>query len=68
MKKGRLGNALTWALKSQNGNFASYLAEKFLKEYCNSGKLQSTDLLDNLGSCMLLSDRLVFLGKLQYFQ
>lgn len=64
LKRGRLGNALAWALKSQDGNFTSYLAEAFLREYCSSGNLRSTDLLDNLGSCMLLSDRLVFLGEL----
>lgn len=63
LSRGRLGNALTWALKSQDGPFTSYLADKFLKEYIASGELDSTDLLDNLGSCMLASDRLIFLGK-----
>ncbi|XP_066153103.1 nuclear pore complex protein Nup85 [Euwallacea fornicatus] len=67
LKRGCLGNALTWALKSQDGPFTSYLADKFLKEYVASGELNSTDLLDNLGSCMLVSDRLIFLGKYNEF-
>ncbi|XP_018578026.1 nuclear pore complex protein Nup85 [Anoplophora glabripennis] len=67
MKRGRLGNALTWALKSQDGPFTSFLADKFLQKYISSGKLVSTDFLDNLGSCMLASDRLIFLGKYYEF-
>lgn len=63
MQRGRLGNALTWALKSEDGIFASYLANKLLREYCKSGNIPNRDLLDNLGSSMLLTDRLVFLGK-----
>nr|CAH7742098.1 unnamed protein product [Callosobruchus chinensis] len=66
LRRGRIGNALCWALKSQDGPFTSYLADKFLQDYIKSGKLGSTDLLDNLGSCMLVSDRLIFLGK--YFE
>ncbi|CAG9820063.1 unnamed protein product [Phaedon cochleariae] len=68
MKRGRLGNALSWALKSQDGPFTSFLADKFLQEYIKSGRLDSKDLLDNLGSCMLVSDRLIFLGKYYEFQ
>lgn len=62
LKQGRLGNALAWAMRSQDSMFASYLAEQFLRAYCRKGELQSTDLLNNLGSCILLSDRLAFLG------
>jgi hypothetical protein len=60
----RLGNALTWALQSQDAGFATYLASKFLELYSQEGKFHSMDLLDNLGSCMLVSDRLTFLGRL----
>lgn len=67
LNRGRLGNALTWALKSQDGPFTSYLADAFLKEYIKKGELDNTDLLDNLGSCMLASDRLIFLGKYNEF-
>nr|AEE63636.1 unknown [Dendroctonus ponderosae] len=67
LSRGRLGNALTWALKSQDGPFTSYLADKYLKQYISSGELNNTDLLDNLGSSMLASDRLIFLGKYNEF-
>lgn len=63
LRNGRLGNALTWALRSQDGSFTSYLADRFLQEYSQSGCITNTDLLDNLGSCMLVSDKLIFLGK-----
>lgn len=66
-RKGRLGHALTWALKSKDATFISYLADKFLREYSESGNLTNVDLLDNLGSCILASDRLIFLGKYYEF-
>ena len=36
---------------------------RFLSEYCKSGGFSNLDLIDNLGSAMLLSDRLTFLGN-----
>ncbi|KAL3272361.1 hypothetical protein HHI36_013840 [Cryptolaemus montrouzieri] len=67
VKRGRLGSALTWALKSQDSTFVSLLADKFLREYATFGKLRNTDLLFNLGPSMLASDRLIFLGKYYEF-
>ncbi|KAJ8985168.1 hypothetical protein NQ317_012820 [Molorchus minor] len=67
MKHGRLGNALMWALRSQDGPFTSYLADMFLQDYIKSGKLLHTDLLEDLGSWILASDRLIFLGKFYEF-
>ncbi|KAG7189414.1 hypothetical protein KM043_017118 [Ampulex compressa] len=63
MKQGRLGNALAWALKAQDSGFTTYIADEFLKQYVENGELECRDLLENLGSCMLASDRLTFLGK-----
>ncbi|XP_019697950.1 nuclear pore complex protein Nup85 isoform X2 [Harpegnathos saltator] len=63
IRQGRLGNALTWALKAHDGNFTTYIADEFLKHYAEHGELECRDLLENLGSCMLASDRLTFLGK-----
>lgn len=63
IKQGRLGNALAWALKAHDGNFTTYIADVFLKHYAEHGTLECRDLLENLGSCMLASDRLTFLGK-----
>lgn len=63
MKQGRLGNALAWALKAQDNIFITYIADQFLKRYVEYGKLDCRDLLENLGFCMMASDRLTFLGK-----
>lgn len=35
---------------------------RFLQDYCIRGTFSDLDLIDNLGSAMLLSDRLTFLG------
>lgn len=63
MKRGRLGNALAWALRAKDGGFVTYIADQFLKLYAEQGKLECNDLLENLGFCMMASDRLTFLGK-----
>lgn len=63
IQQGRLGNALAWALKAQDGSFTTYIADQFLKRYAENGKLECRDLLENLGFCMMASDRLAFLGK-----
>ncbi|XP_015601778.1 nuclear pore complex protein Nup85 isoform X2 [Cephus cinctus] len=63
IRQDRLGNALTWALKAQDGAFATYIADQFLKHYAEKGEVMCLDLLENLGNCMLVSDRLTFLGK-----
>lgn len=63
IRRGRIGNALAWAIKAQDGAFATYIADEFLKYYVNESKIQCKDLLENLGASMLTSDRLTFLGK-----
>lgn len=64
VKRQRTGNALVWSLKSQDAGLSSILADQFLKDYSKKGKLQSEDLLFNLGPAMLVCDKLIFLGKL----
>ncbi|KAJ1526851.1 hypothetical protein ONE63_008410 [Megalurothrips usitatus] len=59
----RLGNALAWALRSMDANLTNHLADRFLEGFSDKGEFEATDLLNNLGSCMLASDRLTFLGK-----
>jgi len=61
------GSAMAWALKSQDAKFTTFLADKLLFEYTNSGKFSSRDLLDNLGTSIIVSDRLTFLGKYREF-
>nr|CAD7423367.1 unnamed protein product [Timema monikensis] len=59
----RLGNALTWTFRSRDSSMAGFLADKFLQMYCRDSTFQSSDLLHNMGTCMLVSDRLTFLAK-----
>ena len=53
----QIGNAMTWALRSQDSTFTTFLADKLLKLYCESGTFSSGDLLDHLGVSMVVSDR-----------
>lgn len=63
LRQERLGNALAWALRSMDASLTNHLADRFLDSFAAKGEFEATDLLDNLGSCMLVSDRLTFLGK-----
>lgn len=67
LKNSRLGLALSWALRSKDIAFITFLAEKFLTEYSDSGDFSHMDLIDHLGSDMLLSPNLTFLGKYREF-
>jgi len=61
------GSAMAWALQSGDAKFTTFLADKLLEEYASSGSFSSTDLLDNLGASIIVSDRLTFLGKYREF-
>jgi len=61
------GSAMAWALKSQDAKFTTFLADKLLSEYTHKGEFSSADLLDNLGTSIIVSDRLTFLGKYREF-
>ncbi|XP_046857044.1 nuclear pore complex protein Nup85-like [Xenia sp. Carnegie-2017] len=63
----RLGSALSWAIKAKDPAFASFIAERFMDDYFDKGEFPSLDLIDNLGSSMLLCDKLTFLGKYREF-
>ena len=52
---------------SQDVNFTTFLADRLLKEYCESGTFTSANLLDHLGQSMMVSDRLTFLAKYREF-
>lgn len=66
-KENRIGTAMAWALRSQDVYFTTFLADRLLHMYCESGTFSAGDLLDNLGSSMVLSDRLTFLAKYREF-
>ena len=44
------GSAMAWALKSQDAKFTTFLADKLLAEFTESGRFTSVDLLDTLGN------------------
>lgn len=56
-----------WSIKSQDSLLISNVADTYLKDYMKTGVMQNVDILDNLGEGMLLSDRLIFLGKYREF-
>lgn len=61
------GSAMAWALRSQDAKFTTFLADKLLAEYTHNGEFSCADLLDNLGTSIIVSDRLTFLGKYREF-
>ena len=67
LKSQRLGAALSWAIKSKDVAFASFVAEKLLTDYSMTGHFSHLDILDHLGPDMALSDKLAFLGKYREF-
>ena len=67
LQSNNIGSAMAWALQSGDAKFTTFLADKLLSEYANSGSFSSTDLLDNLGASIIVSDRLTFLGKYREF-
>lgn len=67
IRRNRLGVALSWCLRAKDEEFAAYLTEKFLNHYMETGKFTQCDLIENLGSSMLLNNKLTFLGKYYEF-
>ncbi|XP_053153182.1 nuclear pore complex protein Nup85 isoform X2 [Hemicordylus capensis] len=67
VRNNRLGSALSWSIRAKDAAFATLISDRFLKDYCERGTFSDLDLIDNLGSSMLLSDRLTFLGKYREF-
>uniref|UniRef100_A0A1A8FP18 Nuclear pore complex protein Nup85 n=1 Tax=Nothobranchius korthausae TaxID=1143690 RepID=A0A1A8FP18_9TELE len=67
VRNNRLGSALSWSIRAKDAAFATLISERFLQDYCAKGTFSDLDLIDNLGSTMLLSDRLTFLGKYREF-
>ncbi|NXH15913.1 NUP85 protein, partial [Bucco capensis] len=67
LRNSRLGSALSWSIRAKDAAFATLISDRFLKDYCERGCFSDLDLIDNLGSSMLLSDRLTFLGKYREF-
>ena len=67
LQSGNSGGATAWTLKSADSKFTTFLADKILAEYSTSGTFSSTDLLDSLGTSIVVSDRLTFPVKYREF-
>ncbi|ESO85789.1 hypothetical protein LOTGIDRAFT_221230 [Lottia gigantea] len=67
LRLGRLGSALAWFLRSKDVTATSKLTERLIEDYSICSKFQYTDILDNLGPAMFLSNRLTFLVKYREF-
>ena len=55
---------MTWALRSQDSTFTTFLADKLLNLYCESGTFSSGDLLDHLGTIQILREKTRWVGGL----
>ncbi|XP_028912792.1 nuclear pore complex protein Nup85 [Ornithorhynchus anatinus] len=67
VRNNRLGSALSWSIRAKDAAFATLVSDRFLQHYCEQGSFSDRDLIDNLGSSIMLSDRLTFLGKYREF-
>jgi len=67
LSRKRLGVSLSWCLRSKDEEFASFLTEQFLNHYAENGGFVQQDLIENLGSGMLLNNKLTFLAKYHEF-
>ncbi|GFU52910.1 nuclear pore complex protein Nup85 [Nephila pilipes] len=63
MSHGKLGTALTWVMHSKDVRFADEIADRWLKDYASHQKIEGLEIFKNMGSCMLVSDKLTFVGK-----
>ncbi|XP_054716603.1 nuclear pore complex protein Nup85-like [Uloborus diversus] len=63
MANGQLGSALTWVMHSKDVHFADELADRWLNDYAEHRKIEGFEILKNMASCMLVSDKLTFVGK-----
>ncbi|XP_035213593.1 nuclear pore complex protein Nup85-like isoform X2 [Stegodyphus dumicola] len=60
---GKLETALTWVAHSKDVHFADELANRWLREYVERRNIEGFEILKDMGSCMLVSDKLTFVGK-----
>ncbi|XP_005998300.1 nuclear pore complex protein Nup85 isoform X2 [Latimeria chalumnae] len=67
VRNNRLGSALSWSIRAKDAAFVTLTSDRFLQDYCSRGSFTDLDLIDNLGPAMVLSDRLIFLGKYREF-
>ncbi|GAB0090027.1 Nuclear pore complex protein Nup85 [Sergentomyia squamirostris] len=57
------GNALMWAVRSQDNVYVTCIADIYLNYYSKKGEILYPEVLSQIGSRMFVSPRLVFLVK-----
>nr|XP_002128240.1 nuclear pore complex protein Nup85-like isoform X2 [Ciona intestinalis] len=67
LREKRHGDALSWCIKLKDSSLAMYIADEMLSIYAKTGVFPNIDLIDYLGSSVLVSERLTFLGKYRDF-
>ncbi len=79
--RAKYGSALFWAVRSKDKMLINYIVEQYLRHYLKTaveqvtqtgklavdGELLDREMVANLGSHLVLSDRLIFLGKYHEF-
>ncbi|KAG8194792.1 hypothetical protein JTE90_017233 [Oedothorax gibbosus] len=63
LSSGKLGTALTWVQHSKEVRFADEIADRWMKDYAKHREMKGLEIFKNMGSCMLISDKLTFIGK-----
>lgn len=66
LSAGRVGAALSWALRGRCGPSAARAATHALRTYTRTRTLPARDLLRTAPAAMLLHDTLLFLGEPYY--
>lgn len=61
LNNNRFGNALEWALRSQDYLLVTSMADMILMNYCKTGEIACEDILASIELKMFISPRLVFL-------
>ncbi|UYV79788.1 NUP85 [Cordylochernes scorpioides] len=67
LKHSMLESAVSWAIRSEDTKLTSYLADRLLDQYCEKNDISCLELLDNMGPCYLLNEKLAFLAKYREF-
>lgn len=66
LSQSQLSAALVWGMRGEDTQICSLVADLMLRHYVSSKSFVGSDVLNSLGSNMLICDRLTFLAK--YFE
>jgi nuclear pore complex protein Nup85 len=63
IKAGRMGAALEWAVGAKDTRLICHIAERYMTDYQNAGRMRDLRVLRTLDQDMFLSTDLTFLGR-----